>query len=66
MTGSIRVLVADDHAIVRKGICALLATEPDIEVVGEANDGRDAITEAQRLRPDVVLMDLVMPGMDGL
>jgi len=66
MTGSIRVLVADDHAIVRKGICALLATEPDIKVVGEANDGRDAITEAQRLRPDVILMDLVMPGMDGL
>jgi len=43
-----------------------LATEPDIEVVGEAKDGRDAITEAQRLQPDVILMDLVMPGIDGL
>lgn len=66
MTGLIRVLVADDHAIVRKGICALLATEPDIEVVGEAQDGREAIAEAKRLRPDVILMDLVMPRVDGV
>ena len=66
MNPSISVLVADDHAIVRKGICALLATEPDIEVVGEAKDGRDVIAETQRLQPDVILMDLVMPGMDGL
>jgi NarL family two-component system response regulator LiaR len=64
--GTIRVLVADDHAIVRKGICALLATEPGIEVVGEASDGHDAIAEAQRLQPDVILMDLVMPGLDGM
>jgi NarL family two-component system response regulator LiaR len=63
---TIRVLVADDHAIVRKGICALLATEPHIEVVGEAHDGHDAISAASRLDPDVILMDLVMPGMDGL
>ncbi|NIV38464.1 MAG: response regulator [Anaerolineae bacterium] len=63
---TIRVLVADDHAIVRKGICALLATEPRIEVVGEAQDGNDAITAAQRLQPDVILMDIVMPGVDGL
>jgi NarL family two-component system response regulator LiaR len=62
----IRVLVADDHAIVRKGLCALLATEPGIEVVGEARDGREALAETQRLQPDVILMDLVMPGMDGL
>jgi NarL family two-component system response regulator LiaR len=62
----IRVLVADDHAIVRKGICALLATETSIEVVGEAVDGQSAIEQAERLRPDVVLMDLVMPGVDGL
>ncbi len=62
----IRVLVADDHTIVRKGICALLATEPGIEVVGEAQDGQDVIDQAQRVRPDVILMDLVMPGMDGL
>jgi NarL family two-component system response regulator LiaR len=66
MNRPIRVLVADDHAIVRKGICALLATEPGIEVVGEAQDGREAMFHAERLRPDVVLMDLVMPGVDGL
>ena len=66
MSVSIRVLIADDHAIVRKGICALLATEPDIEVVGEAQDGQEAITEAQRLQPDVILMDLAMPRLDGL
>jgi NarL family two-component system response regulator LiaR len=63
---SIRVLVADDHAIVRKGICALLATEAHIEVVGEAADGQAVIEQAARLEPDVVLMDLVMPGVDGL
>jgi NarL family two-component system response regulator LiaR len=62
----IRVLIADDHAIVRKGIGALLATEPEIAVVGEARDGREAIAEAQTTRPDVVLMDLMMPGIDGL
>jgi NarL family two-component system response regulator LiaR len=62
----IRVLIADDHAIVRKGICALLATEPNIEVVGEARDGQEACTQAQKAKPDVILMDLVMPGMDGL
>jgi NarL family two-component system response regulator LiaR len=66
MSESIRVLVADDHAIVRKGICALLATEPDIEVVGEAREGQEAITQAQKLLPDVILMDLVMPCVDGL
>jgi NarL family two-component system response regulator LiaR len=64
--GSIRVLIVDDHAIVRKGLCALLATEPSIDVVGEACDGREAIDQAQRLQPDVILMDLVMPGVDGL
>jgi NarL family two-component system response regulator LiaR len=62
----IRVLIADDHAIVRKGLCALLATEPDIQVVGEAREGREAITQARRLSPDVILMDLVMPCVDGL
>ena len=63
---TIRVLVADDHAIVRKGICALLATESGIEVVAEACDGRDAIAQTEKVDPDVILMDLVMPGMDGL
>jgi CheY-like chemotaxis protein len=62
----IRVLVADDHVIVRKGICALLATEPGITVVAEACNGQEAISQAQQAQPDVILMDLVMPGMDGL
>jgi NarL family two-component system response regulator LiaR len=66
MSDPIQVLIADDHAIVRKGIRALLATEPDIEVVGEAEDGQQAIAEAARLEPDVILMDLVMPETDGL
>jgi NarL family two-component system response regulator LiaR len=63
---AIRILVVDDHAIVRKGICALLATEPSIEVVGEAHDGQEALDKAASVHPDVILMDLVMPGMDGL
>jgi NarL family two-component system response regulator LiaR len=66
MVREIRVLVADDHAIVRKGIRALLSTEPGIVVVGEARDGIEAMALAERVRPDVLLIDLVMPGMDGL
>ncbi len=62
----IRVLIADDHALVRKGIRALLATEPGIEVVGEAQDGQQAVDAVRTVQPDVVLMDLIMPGMDGL
>jgi len=65
-TSPIRVLIADDHAIVRKGIRALLSVKPDIEVVGEASDGAETVAQAQALRPDVILMDLVMPGMDGI
>jgi NarL family two-component system response regulator LiaR len=65
-TGPIRVLIADDHAIVRKGIRALLATEMGIDVVGEAEDGGEALAQARQLRPDVVLMDLVMPVMNGV
>jgi NarL family two-component system response regulator LiaR len=64
--GAIRVLIVDDHAIVRDGICALLATKPDIEVVGEAGNGREAVSKAQSLLPDVILMDLMMPEMDGI
>jgi NarL family two-component system response regulator LiaR len=66
MSAPIRILLADDHAILRKGIRALLSTEPDIEVVGEAGDGAEALAQAQALQPDVILMDLVMPGMDGI
>jgi len=62
----IRILIVDDHAIVRKGLRALLVTEPGLEVVAEAENGQQAIAEARRLSPDVVLMDLVMPGTDGL
>ncbi|HEY7031654.1 MAG TPA: response regulator transcription factor [Thermomicrobiales bacterium] len=66
MSGPIRVFLAEDHAIVRKGIRALLSTEPDIEVAGEAADGREAVAEVIRLRPDVTLMDLVLPEIDGI
>lgn len=66
MSEPIRVFVTDDHAIVRKGITALLSARPDFEVVGEAENGRQAVIEVERLRPDVILMDLEMPEMDGI
>ena len=66
MNSPIRVLIADDHEIVRKGIRALLATKRDIQVVGEAGNGIEAVAQALNLQPDVVLMDLVMPKMDGI
>jgi DNA-binding NarL/FixJ family response regulator len=62
----IRVLLADDQALVRSGFAALLDAEEDIEVVGEAADGEEAVRVASRTRPDVVLMDIRMPGMDGV
>lgn len=62
----IRVLLTDDHAIVRKGVRALLATEQNIEVVGEACSGVEAVAQAEVLHPDVILMDLVMPELDGI
>lgn len=62
----IRVLIVDDHAILREGIRALLAAHDDIEAVGEAADGREAVEKVQQLTPDVVLMDVAMPLMDGL
>jgi NarL family two-component system response regulator LiaR len=61
-----RVLIVDDHSVVRKGIQMFLATEPSIQVVGEAGDGQGAIRKATDLRPDVILMDLVMPHGDGV
>jgi len=62
----IRVLLADDQELVRRGFAALLANEPGIEVVGEVGDGAEALAETWRVRPDVVLMDIRMPRMDGL
>lgn len=62
----IKVFLADDHPVVRQGLRTFLESRPGIEVVGEAGDGETAVTEVERLRPDVVLMDLVMPGGGGL
>jgi two-component system, NarL family, response regulator LiaR len=63
---AIRVLITDDHAVVRQGLRMFLSLDPDIQVVGEAQDGREALAMARELKPDVVLMDLLMPVMDGL
>lgn len=65
-TSPIRILLADDHTLVRRGICRLLEDQPDLEVVGEAADGHEAVAKAAELQPDVVLMDIGMPGMNGL
>ena len=62
----IRLLIVDDHIITRKGIFMFLSTEPDIEIVGEAESGPEAVWRARALRPDVILLDLVMPQGDGL
>lgn len=66
MSDKIRVMLVDDHAIVREGLRAMLALSPDIEVVGEAGDGREALDRAKATAPDIVIMDVSMPGMDGL
>jgi DNA-binding NarL/FixJ family response regulator len=67
MTSAVRILLCDDHAVVRAGLLALLGSEPDIEVVGEAGSGEEAVAMAAKLRPDVVLMDLQLgPGIDGV
>ncbi len=63
---ALRVLVVDDHESVRKGVCAILSSRPDLELCGEAVDGEDAINKAALLRPDIVIMDISMPGMDGM
>jgi DNA-binding NarL/FixJ family response regulator len=66
VTDPIRLLIADDHPVVRDGLSGMFAPDPDFEVVGEASDGAEAIRLAQALKPDVILMDLRMPGMDGV
>ena len=62
----IKILIADDHLIIRQGLRLILETENDFELVGEASDGNEALTLCKKLKPDVVLMDLRMPNMDGL
>jgi DNA-binding NarL/FixJ family response regulator len=62
----IRILLADDHAVLRAGIRALLEAQPDLEVIGEAGDGQTAVQRAREFQPDVVVMDIGMPGLDGL
>jgi len=66
MADKVRILLADDHAILRSGLKALLSLEPDLEVIGEASNGREAVKLAQQLTPDVIVMDISMPEMDGL
>ena len=66
MTEAIRILLADDHPVVRDGLAAVLATQTDLRVVGEAGTGPDAVARALELRPDVLLLDLEMPGLDGV
>ena len=63
---TIRVLIADDHSVVRQGLRMFLGLDPELEVVGEATNGDEAVHLARQLRPDVVLMDLIMPGMNGI
>jgi len=61
-----KVLLVDDHALFREGLASLLSSQPDIRVVGEAGDGLEALAMAQELQPDLILMDVTMPGCDGL
>lgn len=63
---SLRIFIADDHEVVRKGLCALLQAQPDWEVCGEAADGREAVERVQQLKPAVVILDIGMPGLNGL
>lgn len=62
----IRILLADDHALFREGLAGILAAQPDMQVIGEASDGLEAVVKAQELQPDLILMDIQMPGLDGI
>src|SRR5512142_1210699 len=64
--GQVRVLLVDDHALFREGLAGILRGQPDLQVVGEANDGLEAVVKAREYKPDLILMDVQMPGMDGL
>ncbi len=66
MGDTIRILLVDDHAVVRSGLGAFLSVHPDLELVGEAENGKQAVVRAGLLHPDVILMDLMMPVMDGV
>ena len=66
MNHPIRLLIADDHPVVRDGLSGMFAADPGFQVLGEASDGAEAVRLAQQVRPDVILMDLRMPGMDGV
>jgi two-component system, NarL family, response regulator LiaR len=66
MSKTIRILVVDDHIVVRRGLIAMLETEPGMQIIGEAANGDEAVKQARKLIPDVILMDLVMPVMDGI
>ena len=66
MSEAIRILIADDHAIVREGLRALIATEPGLELVSEASDGLEAVSKVSALKPDVILLDMMMPRLDGI
>src|ERR1700692_2589590 len=63
---SLRILVADDHESVRKGVCVILGTRDDIEVCGEASNGQEAIDKAQELKPDLIIVDITMPVVNGI
>src|SRR5687768_17491680 len=66
MTEPIRILIADDHPVVRDGLAAILSTQPDFQVIGEASNGQEVVQKMNELRPDVLLLDLEMPVMDGV